>query len=68
MSLTSGLHGHRVILTMAKTFDYFVVISVICFTQDNLESNFTPRYDWLATLERGYPNSEYWCLLGLVSL
>ena len=63
MSLTSGLHGPRVLLTMAKTFDDFVVISVICFAKDNLESNFTSRYEWLATLERGCPNSEYWCVL-----
>ena len=25
--------------------DDFEVISVICFAQDNLESNFTPRYE-----------------------
>ena len=66
MSLTSGLHGPRVLLIMAKTFDDFVVILVICFAQDNLESNFTLRYEWLATLERGCPNSEYWCVLGVV--
>ena len=30
--------------TMAKTFDDLVVILVICFAQDNLESSFTPRY------------------------
>ena len=54
VSLTSGLHGPRVILTMAKTFDDFVVISVICFAQDNLQSNFTPKYEWLATLESGF--------------
>ena len=45
MHLTSGLHGPIVLLNMAKTFDDFVVISVICFTHDNLESNFTPRYE-----------------------
>ena len=66
MHLTSGLHGPRVLLNVAKTFDDFVVISVICFTQDNLESNFTPRYERLATLESGCSNSEYWCELGLV--
>ena len=43
--LTSGLHGPRVLLIMAKSFDDFVVISVICFTHDNLESNSTPRYE-----------------------
>ena len=66
MSFTSGLHGPllRVLLTIPKTFDDFEVISVICFAQDNLESNFTPRYEWLATLESGCPNSEYWCELG----
>ena len=32
-------------LTIPKTFDDFEVISVICFAQDNLESNFTPRYE-----------------------
>ena len=61
MSFTSGLHGPRVLLTIPKTFDDFEVISLICFAQDNLESNFTPRYEWLATLESGCPNSEYWC-------
>ena len=44
-SFTSGLHGPRVFLTIPKTFDDFGVISVICFAQDNLESNFTPRYE-----------------------
>ena len=45
MSLTSGLHGPRVLLTIPNTFDDFVVISVICFAQDNFfESSFTPRY------------------------
>ena len=68
MYLASCLHGHRVPLTMAKSFDDFVVISVICFAPGNLESNFTPTYEWLATLERGCPNSEYWCVLGLVLL
>ena len=38
---------------MAKTFDDFVLMSVICFAQDNLKSNYTPRYEWLATLESG---------------
>ena len=66
MSFTSGLHGPRVILTMAKTFDDLVDISVICFAQDNLESNFTPMYEWLDTLESGCSNSEYWCELRLV--
>ena len=66
MSFTSGLHEPRVILTMTKTFDDLIDISVICFVQDNFESNFTPRYEWLATLESGCPNSEYWCELGLV--
>ena len=51
---------------MAKTIDDLVEMSVICFAQDNLESNFTPRYEWLAALESGCPNSEYWCELGLV--
>ncbi len=51
---------------MAKTFHDFVVMSVICFTQDNLESNFTPMYEWLATLESGRQNSEYWSELGLL--
>ena len=48
MSFTSGLHGPRVRLTIPKTFDDFEEISVICFAQDNLESNFTPerRLDW----------------------
>ena len=63
MSFTSGLHGPRVLLTMAKTFDDLVVISVISFAQDNLESSFTPRY---ARLSNGCPNREYWCELGLV--
>ena len=51
---------------MDKTFDDLVEISVICFAQDNVESIFTLRYEWLATLESGCPNSEYWCELGLV--
>ena len=29
----------------SKTFYDFEVISEICFAQDNLESNFTPRYE-----------------------
>ena len=45
MSFTSDLHGPRVLLTIPKTFDDFEVISVICFAQDNLESNFTLRYE-----------------------
>ena len=45
LSFTSGLHGPRVLLTIPKTFDDFEVFSVICFAQDNLESNFTPRYE-----------------------
>ena len=36
--------GLEFFLTIPKTFDDFEVISVICFAQDNLESNFTPRY------------------------
>ena len=39
------LHGPRVRFTIPKTFDDFDVISVICFAQDNLESNFTPWYE-----------------------
>ena len=58
--------GLEFFLTIPKTFDDFGVISVICFAQDNLESNFTPMYEWLGTLESGCPNSEYWCALGLV--
>ena len=53
-------------LNMVKTFDDLVEMSVICFAQENVESNFTPRYEWLATLASGCPNSEYWCELGLV--
>ena len=67
MSLTSGLHWPRSSsFNHSWYFDDFVVISVICFAQDSLESSFTPRYAWLATLESGCPNSEYWCELGLV--
>ena len=51
---------------MGKTFDDLVEMSEICFAQDNLASNFTPRYEPLATLESGCPNSEYWFELGLV--
>ena len=40
MSLTSGLHQPRVRLTIPKTFDDVVVISVICYAQDNLEYSF----------------------------
>ena len=57
MSFTSGLHWSRVRLTSN------LELSVICFAQDNLESNW---FEWLATLESGCPNSEYWCELGLV--
>ena len=32
------------LLTIHNTFDDCVVISVICFAQDSLESSFTPRY------------------------
>ena len=41
---------------------------MMCFAQDNLESNFTPMYDRVTgyTLERGCPNSEYWFELGLI--
>ena len=66
MSLPLGLHGPRVILTIPKTFDDVVVMSVICFAQDNLESSFTPKYAFLVTLESGCPNSEYWCVMDLV--
>ena len=45
MSFTSRLHGPRVLLTIPKNFDDFEVISVICFSQDNSESNFTLRYE-----------------------
>ena len=37
--------GIEFFLIMGKYFDDFVVISVICFAQDNLEYNFTPRYE-----------------------
>ena len=40
------LHGTRVLLTIPKTFIDFVVILVICFAQDNLESSFTPGEWW----------------------
>ena len=33
-----------VLLTIPKTFDDLVVISVVCFAHGNLESSFTPRY------------------------
>ena len=45
MSFTSGLRGPGVLLTIPKTFDDVEVISVTCFAQDILESNFTPRYE-----------------------
>ena len=64
MSLTSGLHGPRVILTMGKTFDDFVVMSVICFAQDHLESNFI-QVRVACYFRNGCPNSAYWCVLGL---
>ena len=32
----------------------------------NLESNFTPRYEWLDTVDSSWPKSEYLCGLGLV--
>ena len=57
--LTSGLHGPRVRLIMPKTFEDFEVMSVTCFVQVNLESNFTPRYEWLDTVDSGWPKSEY---------
>ena len=31
-----------------------------------MESNFTPRYEWLDTVDNGWPESEYLCGLGLV--
>ena len=31
-----------------------------------MESNFTPRYEWLDTVDNGWPESEYVCGLGLV--
>ena len=31
-----------------------------------MESNFTPRYEWLDTVDNGWPESEYFCVLGLV--
>ena len=31
-----------------------------------MESNFTPRYQWLDTVDNGWPESEYLCGLGLV--
>ena len=37
------MHGPRVLLTMAKHFEDFVVILAICVTHENLESNFTPK-------------------------
>ena len=43
--LSDSLYGPRVLLTMPKTFDDVLKMSVICFAQDNLESNFTPRYE-----------------------
>ena len=43
--LFESLYGPRVLLTMPKTFDDLLEMSVICFAQDNLESNFTPRYE-----------------------
>ena len=41
---TPGLHWPSVLLTIPKTFDDLVAISVICFAHDNLESDFTPKY------------------------
>ena len=51
---------------MPKTFEDFEVMSVTWFVQVNLESNFTPRYGWLDTVDNGWPKSEYLCGLGLV--
>ena len=31
-----------------------------------MESNFTPRYEWLDTVDNGWPECEYLCVLGLV--
>ena len=31
-----------------------------------MESNFTPRYEWLDTVDNGWSESEYLCGLGLV--
>ena len=31
-----------------------------------MESNFTPRCEWLDTVDNGWPESEYLCGLGLV--
>ena len=51
---------------MPKTFEDFEVMSVFCFVQVNLESNFTLRYEWLDTVDSGWPKSEYLCGLGLI--
>ena len=29
-----------------------------------MESNFTPKYEWLDTVDNGWPESEYLCVLG----
>ena len=34
--------------------------------QVNLECKFTPRYEWLDTVDSGWPKSEYLCGLGLI--
>ena len=39
---------------------------MIWFVQVNLESNFTPSYQWLNTAESGWPKSEYFCELDLI--
>ena len=31
-----------------------------------MESNFTPRYEWLDIVESGWPKREYFCELGLI--
>ena len=49
---------------MPKTFKDFEVMSVMCFVQVNLESSFTPRYEWLDTVDSGWPKSKYLCGLG----
>ena len=64
VSLTSGLHGPRVLLIMH--FKDFEAMSMTQFAQVNLEYNFTLRYGWLDTVESGWPKRKCLCELGLI--
>ena len=48
---------------MPKTFEDVEATSVTWFVQVNLESHFTPRYEWLDTVDSGWPKKASTCVL-----